>query len=49
MRQLPTVIEARALAHGLVYINGGQRGLQVRLKPQDAIAVLKAVAAPVVA
>ena len=28
MRRLPTVIEAAALAHGLVYINGGQRGLQ---------------------
>jgi Cys-tRNA(Pro)/Cys-tRNA(Cys) deacylase len=49
MRRLPTVIEAQALAHDLVYINGGQRGLQVRLKPQDALAVLEAVAAPVVA
>jgi Cys-tRNA(Pro)/Cys-tRNA(Cys) deacylase len=49
MRRLPTLIEAAALAHDLVYINGGQRGLQVRLKPQDALAVLEAVAAPVIA
>jgi Cys-tRNA(Pro)/Cys-tRNA(Cys) deacylase len=49
MRRLPTVIEAEALTQPLVYINGGQRGLQVRLKPQDALAVLEAIAAPVVA
>ncbi len=49
MKRLPTAIEAQALAHDLVYMNGGQRGLQVRLKPQDAAAVLQAVVAPVVA
>jgi Cys-tRNA(Pro)/Cys-tRNA(Cys) deacylase len=49
MRRLPTLIEAQALEHDRVYMNGGQRGLQVRLKPQDAVAVLEAVAAPVVA
>ncbi len=49
MRRVPVVIEAAALAHALVYLNGGQRGLQVRLKPQDAVAALGAVAAPVVA
>ncbi|TSJ61632.1 Cys-tRNA(Pro) deacylase [Starkeya sp. 3C] len=48
-RRVPVVIEAAALAHALVYLNGGQRGLQVRLKPQDAVAALGAVAAPVVA
>ena len=46
---LPTAIEATALAEPYVYINGGQRGLQVRLSPQDAQSVLKAVAAPLVA
>ncbi len=30
MRKVPTLIEAEALAHDLVYVNGGQRGLQVR-------------------
>lgn len=49
MRRLPTAIEAQALAHDLVYINGGQRGLQVRLKPQDALHLLNAIAASVVA
>jgi Cys-tRNA(Pro)/Cys-tRNA(Cys) deacylase len=49
MRRLPTLIEAGALAQEQVYINGGQRGLQVRLKPQDAVALLEAIAAPVIA
>jgi Cys-tRNA(Pro)/Cys-tRNA(Cys) deacylase len=44
-----TVIEQSALAHDQVYINGGQRGLQVRLKPGDARDVLKAIVADVVA
>jgi len=48
-RKVPTVIEESALAHDLVYINGGQRGLQVRLDPKDALRVLGAVAAAVVA
>ena len=49
MRQLPTFIEETALAEPLVYINGGQRGLQVRLAPGDALAVLGATAAEVAA
>jgi Cys-tRNA(Pro)/Cys-tRNA(Cys) deacylase len=44
-----TVIEQSALAHDHVYLNGGQRGLQVRLKPGDARDVLKAIVADVVA
>ena len=48
-KQVGTVIEQRALAHDLVYLNGGQRGLQVRLKPSDVRDVLKAVAADVLA
>lgn len=46
---VPTAIEEEALAHEAVYINGGQRGLQVRLAPRDAMAALKAIAAPVIA
>ena len=46
---VPTVFEAEAMAHDLVYMNGGQRGLQVRLSPVEAVAVLKAITAPVVA
>jgi Cys-tRNA(Pro)/Cys-tRNA(Cys) deacylase len=48
-RQAPTAIEEAALAEDLVYINGGQRGLQVRLAPGDAQRLLKAVAAPLIA
>ena len=44
-----TVIEQSALAHDYVYLNGGQRGLQVRLKPTDVRDVSKAVVADVLA
>lgn len=47
MRRVPTVIEALALEHPYVFINGGQRGLQVRLSPQDAATVLQAIVAPI--
>ena len=42
-------IEEQATAQDLVYINGGQRGLQVRLSPQDALRALGAIAAPLTA
>jgi Cys-tRNA(Pro)/Cys-tRNA(Cys) deacylase len=48
-RRLTTVIEEQALAEPHVFVNGGQRGLQVRLAPGDAAALLKAVVAPLVA
>lgn len=48
-KPVPTAIEAAALAHDAVYMNGGQRGLQLRLAPRDVVAALKAIAAPVVA
>jgi Cys-tRNA(Pro)/Cys-tRNA(Cys) deacylase len=49
MRKVPVAIEAQSLAQDLVYINGGQRGLQVRLDPNVAVKVLGAVAAELVA
>lgn len=49
MRTVRTAIEEEAMAHPLVYMNGGQRGLQVRLAPGDAAKVLNAVVAAVVA
>jgi Cys-tRNA(Pro)/Cys-tRNA(Cys) deacylase len=48
-RPSPTVIEATALAQDRVFINGGQRGLLLRLDPADALRVLGAVAAAVCA
>lgn len=47
-KRLPTVVEAAALAHAAVFVNGGQRGLQIELAPGDLIRVLGATAAPVV-
>jgi Cys-tRNA(Pro)/Cys-tRNA(Cys) deacylase len=48
-KHVATVIERSALAHELVYLNGGQRGLQVRMKPTDVRDVAKAVVADVLA
>ena len=48
MRKVPAAVEAQALAQGLVYVNGGQRGLQVRLEARDLARALNAVVAPVV-
>jgi Cys-tRNA(Pro)/Cys-tRNA(Cys) deacylase len=48
-RKIPAVMEEQALAQGLVYVNGGQRGLQVRLKAQDLVSALNAIVAPIVA
>ncbi|MCP3460148.1 Cys-tRNA(Pro) deacylase [Bradyrhizobium sp. CCGUVB23] len=48
-RRAVTTVEESALAHDLVYVNGGQRGLQVRLSPRDVRDVLKAAAADVLA
>jgi Cys-tRNA(Pro)/Cys-tRNA(Cys) deacylase len=47
-KAVPTVFEAEAMAHDLVYMNGGQRGLQVRLAPAHAVAAAKAITAPIV-
>jgi Cys-tRNA(Pro)/Cys-tRNA(Cys) deacylase len=48
-KTVPTAIEAAAMDEPLVYMNGGQRGLQVRLSPSDAKTVLSAIIASVVA
>jgi len=47
-KRLPTVVEAAALAEPYVYVNGGQRGLQVKLAPADAVKALSAVTAAIV-
>ncbi len=48
-KRVPVAIEETAMAEALVYINGGQRGLQVRLAPRDAAAVLGATVAALIA
>ena len=39
-RQVPTAVEEEALLNDEVFLNGGQRGLQVRLKPDDLVRAL---------
>ncbi|KKC25677.1 Cys-tRNA(Pro) deacylase [Sphingomonas sp. SRS2] len=48
-KRVAVAIEAGAMGEDLVYINGGQRGLQVRLAPGDAAKALGAIVADVVA
>jgi Cys-tRNA(Pro)/Cys-tRNA(Cys) deacylase len=49
MRVLPVVIEESAAGEPYVFINGGQRGLQLRLLPQDAAQVLGAKVTAIIA
>ena len=48
MKKLPTVLDEQALTHPAVYINGGQRGLQILLSPHD-LATLVTKVAPITA
>lgn len=41
-RAVPVFLDETALGFPLIYLNGGQRGLQVRLDPRDIIHILKA-------
>lgn len=41
-RASPTAVAAEALDHPRVFINGGQRGLQVEIAPVDAVRALDA-------
>ncbi len=46
---VPTAIEITALDEPYIFVNGGQRGLQIRLVPADAKEALKAITAPLIA
>jgi Cys-tRNA(Pro)/Cys-tRNA(Cys) deacylase len=46
---VPTAFEVTALSEPYVFVNAGQRGLQLRLDPNDAVRVMNAVAASIVA
>jgi Cys-tRNA(Pro)/Cys-tRNA(Cys) deacylase len=46
---VPTVLEEAALREETVFLNGGQRGLQVVMAPGEIVRVLGAVVAGVVA
>ncbi|ESR27398.1 Cys-tRNA(Pro) deacylase [Lutibaculum baratangense] len=45
-KRVPTALEETAMAEPHVYVNGGQRGLQLRLAPGDLRAALGAVVVP---
>ncbi|MET3896815.1 Cys-tRNA(Pro)/Cys-tRNA(Cys) deacylase [Devosia sp. UYZn731] len=47
-RKVPTVIEETVVLLEEIFMNGGKRGLQVRMKPEDAIAALEAKPADVI-
>src|SRR6186713_586995 len=43
-KRVPVAIEQAALGHASVFLNGGQRGLQVELAPNDAVKAAGAIA-----
>jgi Cys-tRNA(Pro)/Cys-tRNA(Cys) deacylase len=47
-KRLPTMIEASALAHPRVFLNGGQRGLQVSVEPAEILRILGARPASII-
>lgn len=48
-KKLRTVVDDAALAEAYVYVNGGQRGLQIRLAPSDLLRAADASSAPITA
>src|SRR6266404_993515 len=42
-KRVPVAIEQSALAQATVYLNGGQRGLQIEIDPTDAVRALDAI------
>ncbi len=46
-KRLPTVLDAAAAEQAEVFVNGGQRGLQLRLSPADLAKILGATVAAV--
>jgi len=41
-KRVPVVIEESALGHTTIFLNGGQRGLQIEINPNDAVKALDA-------
>jgi Cys-tRNA(Pro)/Cys-tRNA(Cys) deacylase len=39
-KPVPTAVEELAILEDEIFLNGGQRGLQIRMKPEDLIAAL---------
>ena len=43
-KRVPVAIERAALSHTTIFVNGGQRGLQIEIDPNDAVLAAGAVA-----
>ena len=43
-KRVPVAIEAAALSEPTVFVNGGQRGLQIEIDPRDAVRASGAIA-----
>jgi Cys-tRNA(Pro)/Cys-tRNA(Cys) deacylase len=43
----PAVVDGSVLQHASVFVNGGRRGLEIELRPQDLTAALDATVAPI--
>jgi Cys-tRNA(Pro)/Cys-tRNA(Cys) deacylase len=48
-KRAPVAIDAAALEETSVYLNGGQRGLQIELDPKDVVRALDAIVAALTA
>lgn len=48
-KRVPVAIESTALGHATIFLNGGQRGLQIELDPHDAVKAAGAIARALVA
>lgn len=47
-RSVPTVLDEIAIIYDEIYLNGGKRGLQIRLCPTDLIGIVNCVTADLV-
>jgi Cys-tRNA(Pro)/Cys-tRNA(Cys) deacylase len=45
-RAVAAFMDQKAVALGEIFLNGGQRGLQIKIKSADAVTVLRATVAP---
>jgi Cys-tRNA(Pro)/Cys-tRNA(Cys) deacylase len=48
-KRLPTVVDAEAAVLAQAFVNGGQRGLQLRIPPADLVRLTGATVAPIAA
>jgi Cys-tRNA(Pro)/Cys-tRNA(Cys) deacylase len=48
-KRVPVAVDPAALNETSVYLNGGQRGLQIEIDPNDAVSALDAVVQPLTA